>query len=1433
MRSFEGHLLFILLTQQLLFNVQNLTSPKIMQNKAKTTKRSAFALVLAIGAMAFMVLLTLTLSSIVSSKLRILNSQKQARQARANALLGMSVAISDLQRTLGKDNAISFQASIFDMDVDTPSIESVRTPYALGVYKIEKNTSSMEPIDIQENQRAAIDEIKNGGSSDDVTWLISGEKRMENPVIESPDELSDEAVTLATYKSLIDYPALFGGKVTSDLKSEEVEVRAGKVSLSNGGQADSGAYAFWISDESMKAKINLTRPEKYLDTNTEDAEKCEAPSDSRVPQISNLSFVNDLETLCINPFLSDYNEENASRISRISVLSELPLVSTEYEQWAKDNIGDYTASSVGLAVDVTQGRLKEDLTVYLQQGVGLNDKTPIIRGSSDDKNYTGTTFGIEDFSRGLPMFGLLKDFATLAENKTSFNDSVAPEARVIDPNRTPQHGIYPLIKTIKWVMLPAYSVTQSKGQNIWEITPGNSPTVGLSLMFYPRIVIWNPHNVGLEASDYFIRIYMPLKLYVSPYNNYYRFFTRWREYTVEEEGGPEVAGDIYKVMWRAQQFMRDDGHFSYFIKQKSDNGMPVMTFQVKNLALRPGESVELNIRTTGGSLQTYKDVDINSLGGNDNLLEAGSITAQDGPNSNCIALERKCIKIDTGYTFRITSMGTTLPNPSELSFENNTWKSEDGKRIYKPMSWEIASNSGNIADKYPAPYLELANEEDSNNKNYRGWKLFFSNKNKQLPQRIGYELFTNKNGLQRLVKDDTTEWDSASSPNTSITNRKQAYGNGEVTLEYGTVGLFNDTEKSSSGDSVPFEPELRLVINPEEILFDSDMGDEDVVRSGRVVYSTRNEVNNSDLFYSNGGLMQGIKLQNPFETGARIFTSSNMLASGLWSGDTGSLDQASDSSSLKRPGGNLDLQFGVGKRFSGAGSNSYDIFFGKQADNMHGATALFSFRNGTEPNDTTPIMNNLKSRYSGGAADSHSNRFGELSFLSGKGLYKYDYTVCAPFDYPRSKYDLMSLGVFNHANLSPYTWQPTFPFAQSYASPYLDRENIIEPKHINENELLDISYVLNASMWDRFYLSSIPQSEMPQEIYAGMRLPNTRLFLTSVPEDKSKLYGSAEALENSAKYVGIDGAFNVNSTSYEAWRAFLGGLLGTKKMTTIGDYINDKSQDSKDSDELKMPNPGDIYPLTTPYDGKYSWVDTIVGRTISESEIDLLAREIVAEVKRRAPFFSLADFVNRRLYKYESGEDEESLNIRYQSLMGTLAAAIRRAELNESRKPSFFNDKSFDENIARMDSNDGKSFIYTANLIRAFDNVKGGGYWKRDLGAEVKEAETQYMEQAICSPILGDNWVNQLLCVPGLLSDADILQQIGSLITVRGDTFLVRAYGEAINAMTGTSSKAYCEAIVQRTTEPVDPTDDELAPQSEFGRKFKVISFRWLTPAEI
>lgn len=78
-----------------------------------------------------------------------------------------------------------------------------------------------------------------------------------------------------------------------------------------------------------------------------------------------------------------------------------------------------------------------------------------------------------------------------------------------------------------------------------------------------------------------------------------------------------------------------------------------------------------------------------------------------------------------------------------------------------------------------------------------------------------------------------------------------------------------------------------------------------------------------------------------------------------------------------------------------------------------------------------------------------------------------------------------------------------------------------------------------------------------------------------------------------------------------------------------------------------------------------------------------------------------------------------------------------------------------------------------------------------------------------------------------------ILSMIGPVITVRGDTFTIRAYGECKNKMTGAVSKAYCEAVVQRSSDPVEPTDDIVAPESAFGRRFNIVSFRWLTPAEL
>ena len=72
---------------------------------------------------------------------------------------------------------------------------------------------------------------------------------------------------------------------------------------------------------------------------------------------------------------------------------------------------------------------------------------------------------------------------------------------------------------------------------------------------------------------------------------------------------------------------------------------------------------------------------------------------------------------------------------------------------------------------------------------------------------------------------------------------------------------------------------------------------------------------------------------------------------------------------------------------------------------------------------------------------------------------------------------------------------------------------------------------------------------------------------------------------------------------------------------------------------------------------------------------------------------------------------------------------------------------------------------------------------------------------------------------------AQIMTAIGPMLTVRSDTFRVRAYGEAVNPVDPAKIEAvaYCEAIVQRTTDPLPG----------FGRRFVITYFRWLGPDDI
>ncbi|MGB0775079.1 MAG: hypothetical protein ACPGUY_04490, partial [Akkermansiaceae bacterium] len=94
---------------------------------------------------------------------------------------------------------------------------------------------------------------------------------------------------------------------------------------------------------------------------------------------------------------------------------------------------------------------------------------------------------------------------------------------------------------------------------------------------------------------------------------------------------------------------------------------------------------------------------------------------------------------------------------------------------------------------------------------------------------------------------------------------------------------------------------------------------------------------------------------------------------------------------------------------------------------------------------------------------------------------------------------------------------------------------------------------------------------------------------------------------------------------------------------------------------------------------------------------------------------------------------------------------------------------------------------------------------------------------------------------PGSVTQGHILNAMGNAVTVRSNTFTIRAFGESLNADGTVAARAWCEAVVQRIPEYLDPTDSAEVKTSalsslvnqNFGRRIRIVSFRWLGDEEV
>lgn len=168
----------------------------------------------------------------------------------------------------------------------------------------------------------------------------------------------------------------------------------------------------------------------------------------------------------------------------------------------------------------------------------------------------------------------------------------------------------------------------------------------------------------------------------------------------------------------------------------------------------------------------------------------------------------------------------------------------------------------------------------------------------------------------------------------------------------------------------------------------------------------------------------------------------------------------------------------------------------------------------------------------------------------------------------------------------------------------------------------DWSFLYNEALWDGFFFSTVLNRAAFTNFRAGSQeLPNGTLRPWGREDAGTALFSPAggilrEAPERAGAHLVREGAFNVNSTSVEAWRALLSSTRGL-------------SVEHADSG-LPRQMAGSVFSRSALPANQVNQIWSGF-RELTDNQMDALAEQIVREVRIRGPFLNLADFVNRRL----------------------------------------------------------------------------------------------------------------------------------------------------------------------------------------------------------
>ena len=519
----------------------------------------------------------------------------------------------------------------------------------------------------------------------------------------------------------------------------------------------------------------------------------------------------------------------------------------------------------------------------------------------------------------------------------------------------------------------------------------------------------------------------------------------------------------------------------------------------------------------------------------------------------------------------------------------------------------------------------------------------------------------------------------------------------------------------------------------------------------------------------------------------------------------------------------------------------------------------------------------------------------------------------------------VSIGQLMHANVSTSDLFPYRTVGNSFPNTVvpLDKSWTYGTPYTNTNytggaTFADMSYLMNNALWDNFFFSgaapvlksgktgnynsvrNLKAQDVLNNFANGtgkLANPSLRLYQPFGISDAPYAFGftgdvSTPAFLNTAdrnvttiapdgwkkmsSYLLNDGAFNVNSTSVEAWTALYASLKG------LG--IGSNSKTNAQFPRIIGPT-GQAVTINDLKKSSY-WNGFI---NLSDTQIKALAVATVAEVKARAKFFyrterdqdytpltrrflgfpaaqepatpllGMCEFINRFLgpTKKFSADITYSLYPLPTSATSNTGAAYpdnfpapaSTAAASPDKYKWMIRSGVLESAIARADKTLGSDTLASTPSNGAIIDPAVSHNWKNNGatngGSTGMPPGVFWRNVEVLTPEDNTNRTHNGFGAAGCLFQGDLLQSLGPRLATRSDTFTIRAYGEATDN-SGANANCVIELVVQRTPEYLDnntqpheriedlkSTNVSKAVNSLLGRRFVIISARWLSKSEI